>query len=232
MVVVISIEGNVGSGKSTLLEAITKLHFTASHTIVLEDVKGWTNISDSSSQNILEKYYQDPTKYSFAFQTLVLMSRLRDIETAIQTGAQIIFLERSDLTDKFIFAKNLKDQDKMSEIEWLVYCNIYEKLQHILKYASVNTIIYLKTDPEVCQERIRQRQRKGEDLITLEYLTKLAELHEQWFGEDGVQHVSQNVDTWILNGNFDWKNENARNTVLEHVQFIVNQAYSQTVELP
>ncbi len=42
-----------------------------------------------------------------------------------------------------------------------------------LDNALPTAIIYLKTDPSTCLERIQQRQRHGENNITLEYLTKL-----------------------------------------------------------
>jgi hypothetical protein len=48
-----------------------------------------------------------------------------------------------------------------------------------LDNALPTAIIYLKADPDTCLERIKQRQRHGENKITKEYLTKLHQQYEQ-----------------------------------------------------
>lgn len=56
-------------------------------------------------------------------------------------------------------------------------------------YRSVNSyfylcIVYLRTDPKMLHERIRQRARSEEQTIPLQYLMDLHTLHEQWLIEN------------------------------------------------
>jgi deoxyadenosine/deoxycytidine kinase len=69
---IISIDGNIGSGKSTLLEFLKK-EFADNENIMFlrEPVDIWESITDESGTNILEKFYEDQTKYSFSFQGIV-----------------------------------------------------------------------------------------------------------------------------------------------------------------
>ena len=41
-------------------------------------------------------------------------------------------------------------------------------------------IIYLKCSPELCLKRVKNRGRKGEENLDLEYLRKVHEKHEIW----------------------------------------------------
>lgn len=41
-------------------------------------------------------------------------------------------------------------------------------------------LVYLRTNPEVVFERIQARAREEESCVSLEYLKKLHELHEDW----------------------------------------------------
>lgn len=44
-------------------------------------------------------------------------------------------------------------------------------------------VIYLKTTPECIFERIKLRERPGENKINLEYLQHLHDLHENWLNK-------------------------------------------------
>ena len=57
----------------------------------------------------------------------------------------------------------------------------------------MNGIIYVKTDPEICQKRIGIRSREGET-IPLEYSVKCHNYHENWIN-------NSLCDTLILDGN-------------------------------
>jgi len=51
----------------------------------------------------------------------------------------------------------------------------YENLLYVLLCS-----VYLRTHPEVAFERARLRARKEESRVTLHYLKKLHDLHEDW----------------------------------------------------
>ena len=70
-IIIISIEGNIGSGKSTLLEELRLKYKDNSNIIFLkEPVEEWETIKDEKGITMLENFYADQAKYSFAFQMM------------------------------------------------------------------------------------------------------------------------------------------------------------------
>lgn len=43
--------------------------------------------------------------------------------------------------------------------------------------------MYLRTSPEIVYQRMRERARKEEDCVSLEYLQQLHEIHDEWLLE-------------------------------------------------
>lgn len=192
---IVSIEGNIGGGKTTLLEALKNVKWADKKIVfVREPVDEWEKIKDGKGKTILEKFYNDQEKYSFPFQMLAFISRLKLLKEAVELNpGSIIITERSLFTDKLVFAKMLYDTKKMEDINYLIYLNWFDTFSE--KYP-VNKIIYVNTNPEVCFERIEKRSRQGENNIPLEYLMKCDIYHEQMMDE-------LKIDTLILDGNID-----------------------------
>lgn len=65
----------------------------------------------------------------------------------------------------------------MELAEYTVYSQICGA---VIQECPLKAIIYLKCSPELCLERIRQRGRKGEEGISLDYLRKVHERHQEW----------------------------------------------------
>ena len=174
---VFSIEGNIGSGKSTLLEQLKKI----SHDIVYvpEPVDEWNNFRDSSGETILSKYYKDQVKWSFPFQMMAFITRAKQFREIVNKN-KVIVMERSVFTDREIFAKMLYDSKKMHEIEHAIYLKWFDELIGDLK---IDGIVYVRTTPEVCQQRVESRSRAGESNISFEYLSECDQYHEEWLKE-------------------------------------------------
>ena len=69
----------------------------------------------------------------------------------------------------------------MEESEYLVLSEWFNFLVSCpLMNFKVDQIIYLRTDPEVVYERIKNRNRSEENTIPLQYLKELHKLHEEW----------------------------------------------------
>ncbi len=65
--IIVSIEGNIGSGKSTLLSNLRQHYSNDAHIVFLkEPVDEWEKIKDANGVTMLEKFYADQNKYSFA----------------------------------------------------------------------------------------------------------------------------------------------------------------------
>jgi deoxyguanosine kinase len=148
---------------------------------------------------------------AFKFQIMAFVSRLSGLREIVRAnpGKDIIIItERSLYTDKEIFAMMLYDQGKMSDVEYQIYMLLFDEFA---SEFEVNKVIYVKTDPVKCHERIHLRAREGEELIPLAYLEECHKYHEQflkwdrgYFKEqlvlDGNQDIYQNAtlaDDWM-----------------------------------
>lgn len=223
---IISIEGNIGSGKSTLLANLKK-HFNKNKNVIFlkEPVDEWSKIKDENDVTILEKFYADQDKYSFSFQMMAYISRLKllkdtfkDINLEIQklrsfmsdydcSGCKptkfVIITERSLFTDKMVFAKMLYDSGKIEHVNYQIYLNWFHTFADDF---SINKIVYVRTDPETCYERIATRQRDGESNIPIEYLQSCSKYHDNMLDKDSLDCVCN--EQLILNGNYNiYKNE-------------------------
>ena len=119
----------------------------------------------------------------------------------------IIITERSLYTDKYVFAKMLYDDNKMEEINFQIYNKWFEE------FASefpITKIIYIKTNPELCFERIKKRSRNGESNIPLIYLENCHNYHNIMI----QTQLKEKKIVKILNGNNDINDNNSYNEML------------------
>lgn len=192
MTIIYSIDGNIGSGKSTFVRAL-KDYFSrpenckwydeesgTTHNISIhfleEPVNIWEKIKDRDGKTVLECFYADQESYSFSFQMMAYISRLASLRRAVREGYDIIFTERCVYTDRNVFAKMLYDDGKIREIDYQIYNMWFDEFINDFNQFSY---IYIKTDYDIANERVKKRARKGEE-IPVDYLKKCHEYHEQW----------------------------------------------------
>ncbi|XP_022097006.1 thymidine kinase 2, mitochondrial-like isoform X2 [Acanthaster planci] len=169
--VTITIEGNIGSGKTTLME------FFSQHedvTTVDEPVQKWRN---ARGHNLFDLMYRDPKRWSFTFQSYVQLTMLENHRTQVATPIKM--MERSVYSARYIFVENMHQTSMMSDPEFTV---LDELFQWVISNHDIglDRIIYLRTSPEQCYERIQRRCRTEEEGIPLEYLKALHQLYEDW----------------------------------------------------
>jgi deoxyadenosine/deoxycytidine kinase len=203
---IISIEGNIGSGKSTILNYLKDLYKDSIEIIFLEEpVSEWSKIKDKNNETILEKFYNNQKKYSFAFQMMAYISRLAILkETIAKYPNAIIITERCLNTDRYVFAKMLYDDEKLEDVEYQIYLNWFDHFSYLQK---IQRTIYLKTDPETCYNRINKRNRDGESNISIDYLKNCHDYHE-----DMVNTII-NDDILIINSNIDSEKDTNINNI-------------------
>jgi len=222
---IVSIEGNIGSGKSTLLANLKKYFDNNTYIIFLkEPVDEWSKIKDENGITILEKFYADQDKYSFSFQMMAYISRLKLLKDTInQIKAQqdklmkerkqpdnyfklpkyIIITERSLFTDKMVFAKMLYDTGKIEHVNYQIYLNWFNTFS---EEFPIHKVIYVKTDAKICHERIMTRHRGGEEHIPIDYLKSCSEYHDNMLDKSSSDCVCK--EQIILDGNNDiYENE-------------------------
>jgi len=200
---IISIEGNIGSGKSTLLANLRE-HFKDNVDIVFlkEPVDEWAKIKDRNGTTILEKFYADQEKYSFPFQMMAYVSRIKELRTTIKEQKKnssnpfVIITERSLYTDKMVFAKMLYDTGKIEHVNYQIYLNWFDTFSDEF---PVHKVVYVKTAPEKCHERILKRSREGEDNIPLSYLKSCSFYHDNMLDKNLKDCVCETQ--LILDGN-------------------------------
>lgn len=194
----VSIEGNIGSGKSTLLDNLKNYYKNNNRVVFIkEPVQEWSKICDSNGNTMLQKFYEDQFKYAFSFQMMAYISRLSAFKNAIieNPHATIFITERSLDTDKYVFAKMLYDDSKIEDVNYQIYNTWFELFAN--EYP-IHKIVYVKTNPEICYERIAKRSRKGEDIIPLDYLNTCHNYHDNMISTKYKQHPKL-----IIDGNID-----------------------------
>ena len=175
---IISIEGNIGSGKSSFLSYLKNKYADNNNIIFLkEPVDEWESIRDENGKTMLQKFYEDPKKYSFSFQMMAYISRLSILVKAQSSNPSYIITERCLLTDKFIFAKMLYDEGKIERVEYEIYNKWFDEFN---KNHTITDIVYIKTNPQTCIDRINKRARSGEESITLDYISKCHLYHNEY----------------------------------------------------
>lgn len=165
---IITIGGNIGCGKSILMDSLKKHVKTINHFNVEyfpEPIEKWGHWIDS--------FYMNPTKYGFHFQMKILAEFLYfDMNKHIFT---MNVTERSPLESLEVFSRSLVHFKNLAHTEHNLFCEYFN-----LVGWKPQTFIYLKTDPSVCHDRIKQRQRECESGITLEYIQNIHEMYEQF----------------------------------------------------
>ncbi len=231
---IISIEGNIGSGKSTLLAHLREYYKDCSNILFLkEPVDDWEKIVDENGETMLEKFYHDQEKYSFPFQMMAYISRLKLLRNAIQSiknSSQkvFIFTERSLFTDRFVFAKMLYDSKKIEHVNYMVYLNWFDTF---IEEFPVHKIIYVKASPSHCFERITKRSRHGEESISIDYLVNCDLYHEKMMEQYSEESTCKSQ--LILDGDLDiYNDENVMENWIEKIQLFSGAYILKKLSIP
>lgn len=226
---IISIDGNIGSGKSTLLSKLKEYYADNDHVLFLkEPVDDWEKITDENGVTMLEKFYTNQEKYSFSFQMMAYVSRLKVLkdtkknilckylENPVNTP-YIIISERSLYTDKMVFAKMLYDSKKIEEVNYKIYLSWFDTFS---EEFPVHKIVYVKTTPKICHSRILKRSRNGESNISLEYLENCSMYHDNMLDTISTEGICQNQLT--LDGNVDiYENKNQVEVWIQQIDKLI-----------
>jgi deoxyadenosine/deoxycytidine kinase len=186
---IVAIEGNIGCGKSTMLNRLRHLSVTRFDNrmkVLTEPVEEW--------EALLERSYNDPSRWCFAINTKVLLS-LKDWFPERSPDRRLYVTERSPVSSRFVFADVHSKTGTMDAIECGLLADLYDRLE----MWTPDVTVYIRTDPSVCFDRLRQRDRACEKTLSLDYLHQLHDQHESVF----VERVApiKLPDIRIVNGN-------------------------------
>ena len=147
---------------------------------------------------MLQRLYEDPKEHSFAFQIMAMSTRASAVRSALQQLAsrrsdkQIIFIERSLLADKHVFAVQAKQNGHIKYPESWIYDTTHEALYG--DDIAPDIIVHLRPAMEVTLARMYQRGRAEEQLLPISAVQQLDALHIQWL-------AGQSTPTLILTDN-------------------------------
>ena len=193
--IIVSIEGNIGSGKTTLLSNLHNAFPDKNILFVKEPVNVWEEIKDSQGKTMLEKFYADQQKYAFSFQIMAFISRISLLKQSIRENpGSVIITERSLHTDKMVFAQMLFDSGLIEDVNYQIYLKWFDEFS---RECPLNRVIYVKTDPNICIQRIAKRSRAGESVIPIDYLRECHAYHEK------MMEALSAIPQLILDGNVD-----------------------------
>ncbi len=159
----ICVAGAVGAGKTTLAR---KLGPALGATVLEEEVSG---------NDLLEAFYNDPAQYALPVQGKFLLSRF------CQLRADCWPKEGAVVTD-YIFDKDrLFAELNLEGKELEIYRGVWDAVKDRVRRPDV--VIYLRAEPGLLLERIRQRNRSFEQGIEVDYLERLAGGYEKMFAD-------------------------------------------------
>lgn len=161
----IAIAGNIGVGKSTLTEKLSQR-------------LGWEPFFEAVADNpYLADFYQDMQRWSFHSQVFFLSRRLRHHHQLLQRPNPVV-QDRTVYEDAEVFARNLYQQNLMSERDYRSYRELYEVMSALLPPPDL--VVYLRASVLTLMARITHRGRPFERAISPEYLGQLNVLYEEW----------------------------------------------------
>lgn len=206
--ILLAIDGPVGVGKSTLMKK-------------LELLLGYKAYPEPVVDNpLLDKFYHDRKRYSFALQMFFLNKRFDHIKQT--SGADKAVLDRSIYGD-VIFAKMLHDNNEMSFDEFNIY---KDTLTNMLDHCRVPTLmINLEVSVDEAIKRIQKRGRDYEQIVEREYWDTLNKEYRSFF--NSYNHsplLTINVD----NLNFE-ENEEDLQYVLDLIQDKLDDISKQSI---
>ncbi|XP_044310590.1 deoxycytidine kinase 2-like [Varanus komodoensis] len=229
----VSIEGNIAAGKSTFVQLLEK--YSDEWEIIPEPIAKWCNIQTSENEcqelstsqksggNLLQMLYSKPTRWAYTFQTYACLSRvkaqLKPVSAKLHEAEHPVqFFERSIYSDRYVFASNSFESGDINETEWAIYQDLHAWLLNQFDSSlELDGIIYLRTTPEKCMERLKHRGREEEQGIPLEYLENLHYKHETWLHERTMKVDFDNlrdIPILVLEVNEDFNNNEIKQEYL------------------
>ena len=175
----LAIAGNIGAGKTTMTEKLSKFF-------------NLNPIYESVDDNpYLNDFYKDMKRWSFNLQIFFLHKRFSKQIKLMKMNKGFI-QDRSIYEDKEIFARNLRDLNYMSNVDWNTYNNLFEDMTQFID--EPNLIIYLKASTDTLISRIESRNREFEKDISSEYIHSLNIYYDQWISKISEKKVRRKAN--------------------------------------
>lgn len=176
----LAIAGNIGVGKTELTHR-------------LSSELGWVAYYEPVIQNpYLDPFYQDMARWSFHLQIYFLSERFK-AQVEISRSTLPFIQDRTIYEDAEIFAKTLRAQGSMTEVDHVNYSALFDCMVSFLRPPDL--ILYLKASSDTLMGRIARRGRDSEKAITLDYIQRLNDAYDDWMRRAALQGEVVTIDT-------------------------------------
>jgi deoxyadenosine/deoxycytidine kinase len=180
--IVCVVDGTMGAGKTTLIEAL-KIELSLMNVpfeVIQEPIEQW------QSNGVFEKFCKDPPLHAYEFQTFVFTTRCKVIRLAREERpCGLYIMERCPYTDFNVFAEAHYELGNIKEYQYEMYqqwCRMWYRF--VPEDMWPDRVIYLKPPFETLMQRIRNRNRGGEDAYTEDYVALIAKWYDHMFGNE------------------------------------------------
>ena len=176
----LAIAGNIGVGKTELTNR-------------LSSELGWLAYYEPVIKNpYLDMFYADMPRWSFHLQIYFLSERFK-AQVQIGQSALPFIQDRTIYEDSEIFARTLREQGSMTDVDYHNYTALFSVLASYLRKPDL--VIYLKASPEVLMERIGRRGRASEAGIQIDYISRLNRAYDDWMLRARAELEVLEIDT-------------------------------------
>ncbi|OBS72622.1 hypothetical protein A6R68_12795 [Neotoma lepida] len=152
---VVCVEGNIASGKTTCLEFFSN---TTDVEVLMEPVLKWRNVR---GHNPLSLMYHNANRWGLTLQTYVQLTMLDQHSRPQMSPVRLM------------------ESGKMPEVDYVILSEWFDWIIRNID-VSIDLIVYLRTTPEICYQRLKMRCREEEKVIPMEYLSAIHRLYEEW----------------------------------------------------
>ena len=160
----ITIDGIIGVGKTTLAKAM------AAHLGAVRFLE------DEFDNPFLDGFYRQPQRYGLACQLWFLDARLKQLSQPVAQGLPVV-------TDHLLAKDAVFADLTLSDEELDLYLRMAERMVRGPLFQP-QVIVYLRADLDEVSERIAQRGRADDGLISQEYLLHLSAAYDRIYNSD------------------------------------------------
>lgn len=205
------VEGNIGTGKSTFLKLVSR--YLPSVQVTFEPVAEWQK--EIAGASILKNFYHNPQRWAYTMETVSMVHRVRGHMQEQQTFHTKL-IERSIYSGHYCFAQNDYFNGFMTDTEWQLYNQWFNFL--VPKHCKPpRGFIYLQSDPAIAFNRVKQRNRNGEQSISIDYLAQIDTWHRVFLiQKQNILNHLIDVPVLILDVNEEFETNEKKAAQLMH----------------
>jgi deoxyguanosine kinase len=178
----LAIEGVIGVGKTTLARLLQPIFKAELLLEVFEE------------NPFLSSFYTDRQRYAFQTQIFFLLSRYHQQRRIVPP----MLAQEKSLVSDYTFQKDaIFANINLAGDELDMYFRVHEALAEKIPLPTL--VVYLRADTDVLMQRISLRDRSYERKMEWEYIDRLNQTYDQFFGKSQFRIPTLTIDTNQIN---------------------------------